>query len=227
MSLTLQNIRDHVRTSLDVDTTDIPDAILDQWIRDGWRRVIRRVRRWPFMEKLTTLNTVGGTANYTYATINANCEEIIDLNGPNWRIRQKSPELAERVYPRSYTGQGEPVIWSRWQDTVTLYPTPGAVYSIQVRYYEKPIEWVTGGAASTPSQLPDDFHDLIAIWALHRAHAQQEDLDLAAYQKKVFDENLETLRKAFEHRFVDNPLVLGGDSDWPNSSPARLTYPFE
>lgn len=227
MALTLQNMRDHVRTALDVDTTDIPDSILDQWIRDGWRMVIRRVRRWPFMEKQTTLSVLAGTAAYTYATVNANCEEVIDVNGPTWRVRNISPEEAERIWPRNVTSSGVPTKWTRWQDTITFYPTPAANASMLVRYYEKPIEWVTGGAASTPSQLPDDFHDLIVTWALMRAHAQQEDLDLSGYQKQIFEEQMTTMKKAFQFRFVEQPSILGGGTPGVYDGPARLAYPFD
>jgi hypothetical protein len=97
---------------------------------------------------------------------------------------------------------------------------------MEARYYETPIEWVSGGGSSSPSQLPDEFHGLIMQWALMRAHAQQEDLDLSSYQRKIFDDQVETVKSALDHEPIPQPLVIGSGSS--RRHPAdRLRYPFD
>lgn len=228
MGYTLQNMRDNIRNSLDVDTTDIPDSLLDVWVREGWQRVVRRLRRWPFLEKTSTFNTVAATANYLYATIGSNVDSVQKITGPDRDLNYIPIEQAERMYPRNTSSVGRPLYWTRWAKGLTLWPTPTAIESMQFRYYEAPIEWVSTGAAGTPSQLPDEFHDAILQWALMRAHAQQEDLDLSQAQKSTFDEILETIKRTYEHEPQAQLVVFGGSDPMNNwAYDDRLMYPFE
>jgi hypothetical protein len=50
---------------------------------------------------------------------------------------------------------------------------------------------------------------------------------LAAFQKQVFDQQLESMRRAFQFTFVEQPSILGGGAPGVYDGPMRLAYPFE
>jgi hypothetical protein len=64
VTLNLSEIRSKVREIVDMDTTDVSDALLNMYIRDGYDRMISLERRWPFLEKSYTLSTVKNQKSY-------------------------------------------------------------------------------------------------------------------------------------------------------------------
>ena len=75
---TVSDYRSDIRTQLDLDETDLPDAMLDTYIRAGARYAQRwNQGLWPFYETSWTYAWPASTATATYATIQgASTEEI-------------------------------------------------------------------------------------------------------------------------------------------------------
>ena len=69
MSITLTELRTQVRNMVDLDETDLPNAIIDQFAKEGFQRIYSLERRWPFLQETYTFNTVVNQREYTISTI--------------------------------------------------------------------------------------------------------------------------------------------------------------
>lgn len=58
----LGQYRQYVYAYLDLDIEDVAGELIDQWVKDGFGRIIRSIRRWPFYELEATPTTQAGGA---------------------------------------------------------------------------------------------------------------------------------------------------------------------
>ena len=210
MPLTLQNIRDHARSILDLDTTDLPDAMMDLWIREATFRVERYKHRWPFYESTWSFATASAVKDYAFTAIGTgDLREPVRLSGPNFELTYIGADEGDQGFLRNQTATGDPVYWRVWGSTIRLYPTPGGVATINVRGYRNPIDWVAVGAGGQPD-MPDDLHQCIVQWTLHRAYLQQEDVEMASMYSQMFSTTLDAFASNLTDAPGAQPLVLGG-----------------
>ena len=228
-SQTLQSIRDYVRAYMDLDESDLADNLIDAWCSEGSLLIERSEKRWPFYEKVWTLTTAVGQADYTIATaVGSDVREIVAMSGPQWELMWIDRADADRRWPRNDSSTGDPVAWSTWGTTaIRLHPTPSSATTVLVRGYREPSDWVAAGAGASPD-FPDELHPTLIAFVMARAYLQQEDEELAQQNMRIFEASLD----AFKRRIVDTPgfqpLVLNGRHYWGYSNlPGRLRYPFE
>ena len=69
MSVTLNALRTQVRNMVDLDETDLPDSIIDQFAREGFQRIYSLERRWPFLQETYTFTTIAQQREYSISTI--------------------------------------------------------------------------------------------------------------------------------------------------------------
>ena len=69
--MTLQQIRDQVRTVVDIDTSDISDQTLDIMVGQGFDTIVWSEKSWPFYNTTTTFKTDAGVQKYALTTIAA------------------------------------------------------------------------------------------------------------------------------------------------------------
>ena len=69
MAITLTTLRSQVRDMADLDETDLSDAVIDQFAREGFQRIYALERRWPILQETYTFNTVANQREYTISTI--------------------------------------------------------------------------------------------------------------------------------------------------------------
>lgn len=230
-AMTLQNMRDHVRNHMDLDVTDLPDAVVDQFLKEGYAIVVRREPRWPFFQGSWTYNTVAGTRDVPFTTIGADVDSVIQIMAPQWLLREMNRDVGDKLYPTNYVTAGQPTTWARWGSTPTLrlYPTPDGIYTLNIRGFQKAdTTWfAVASGAGTPAQLPDDLHMALCQWGLYRAYLQQDDPLGASNQKDVFHEYLALMEEDFRSPRSQQPLVLGGGVRPSRFLPERLPYPFD
>ncbi len=58
MGMTLAQVRTMVRDISDLDTTDVPNSIIDNAAKEAFQRIVVLERRYPFYQDTFTLNTV-------------------------------------------------------------------------------------------------------------------------------------------------------------------------
>ena len=78
MAMSLTDVRLMVRNISDLDTTDLPNSVLDDFVKEAFQRIIVLERRWPKYQETYTFNTVVNQRAYTIATI-GDIREVISL----------------------------------------------------------------------------------------------------------------------------------------------------
>lgn len=225
-ALTLQKIRDQVRNTVELDSTDIADTILDLFIQEGFDRIAREERRWSFYEANYTFSTVGGQRAYTFTSIDPTLAEVDGLEHSSWMLMPISHQLAQGQYAGSNV-QGTPTNFSIWNNSIYLWPTPSDVRTISVRGYRSPTDWVSQGAGAQPD-LPSDFHPLIVLWALGRAYMQQDDAGMGQMLRQMFNEQFSVIGDSYKRPMVAEPSIIGSTHGTSFSTiPPRLRYPFD
>lgn len=210
MAMTLQGIRDFVRTHLDLEVDDLPDDILDTFIRDGSKRIERAMVRWPFYEKTWIFATVSGSSDYPKSGIAADIDEIsfmeiADNRSPLQWLSMDELQTLQRLRPTT----SRPYYFAEWQDTFSLFPTPDIAYGVVLRGYRVPHDWVADGAGGTPD-MPDELHNTVATFALSKSYAQQEDPELSSFYERQFNDELQTYMRRISVMPLSQPLVLNG-----------------
>lgn len=224
MALTLDQIRAFVRGHMDIEEDDLPNDVLDVFIREGSKRIERAEKRWPFYAKRWEYTTASGTAEIPFSTIGADLREISAIKGPQWRLTHIGQDLADEVWPESTTQTGEPTHFSIENETLYLWPEPGDTYVLIVRGYRTATDWVADGAGAEPD-LPDELHNTVATWALARAYGQQDDPEMASLYERQFSDELTLYRNRLHDSPAPQPIVLNHGSR--RSTAGRLRYDWE
>lgn len=221
MSMTVQELRDHVRTWLDADEEELPNALLDVFRVEAERRFQQASQAWSFYETGTSFATIGGTGSYTWSSINSTLAEPIAIEGDRWILQPRPHEEMTAAFAATDT-RGEPTWWSSWGGSLYLWPIPDIVYTMSVRYMRKPIVTVSGGDIP---DLPDEFHPLIANWMVARAYQQQDDEIMARELVASVEQQFALLRRRYEAPYRVRAVLNGKRGSY--QLPPRLLYDFE
>lgn len=183
-------IRAKIREIVDLDQQDLSDTLLDMYIKDGYERIIALERRWPFFQKTYTLNTVNNQRDYLISLIGdgdiREITSIVDTSAVGNRIELISYDDAEGIWIGSYDQAQRPLYFSLWQGKVHLWPKPDAVYPLVVRGYRKPSDW--SASDSTEVDADERLHQPLVYYGVAQVYQLQEDVELATFYRKTFDE---------------------------------------
>lgn len=221
----LQEIRDYVRSHLDIEVEDLPDVVLDVFIRDGSKRIERAEERWPFYEVTYDFPTIAGQRDYAFTDINSELDSIHSIRGEQWELKYLGQDTGDKRWSRNIQQTAEPTHFSTWGTTLRLYPDPDGAYDLIVRAYRKPIDWVAQGSGASPD-LPNELHNTVATFALAKAYYQQEDLELGAQYERQFADELNMYRRRLNNTPQPQPLVMNSSRKFP-LLPIRLHYDWE
>lgn len=226
MAFDLATIRSRVRLLLDVDETEVPSDLIDQWCREATYRIQAALPRWPWFEKTWTFTTTSGTAEYALTAISADVDDVTHIRGDNRELREISIEDADHYWQRNIAPAGDPTHYVLREAKVFLYPTPSRSEQLVVRGFRKVSDWVGDGAGATPD-FPDQFHNTVYLWVVSRAYAMQEDDAFAMSYFDLFQNELDILSAREGGRPAQQPLVLGGGKRLFSDLPPALRYPFD
>lgn len=85
----------------------------------------------------TTLSTVAGTQSVTLPTDFLEAENIsLTSTSPQGALSVVTPEIMDRKFPAGYT-PGQPVVYCFLGNTIQFGPTPDAVYTVSLDYYQR------------------------------------------------------------------------------------------
>ena len=225
MSLNLQQIRDYVRGHLDIDTEDLPDVVLDIFIQEGSNRIDRAEKRWPFRAARWTYSTVAATDEVPFTSIGTGVREIKAIKGPRWNLTWVGTDLADWAWPENTTQSSEPTHFYVEDGTLYLFPVPDGAYTLQVRGYATQTDWIAAGAGAEPD-FPSELHNTVALWALAKAYAQQDDPEMAQLYERQFADELNLYRRMLNDTPAPQPLVLNGGFGVQRPG-GRLRYDWE
>lgn len=192
--LTLSDIRSRAREVAEVSTADVSDTLMDLFIRDGYNRIIDLERRWPFLEVSFDMTT---TANQSAYTINDftthSIREVVSIVDPdNVRLDFISYELAEETFKTNDAPAGRPMFAAHWADQIHIFPKPKAVYTLNVRAYREPTDWIT--AAGSPDGI-EAFDLALVDYAVARSYKMQEAFVPAQEFERSFNDTVAFARR--------------------------------
>ena len=205
---TLQQVRDRVRTQLDLDEEDLPNATLDNFIREGFDRTMAADHRWPFLEHVWTIVKQAGQEG----TAVPGSPEVGFIS----RVRDADFNnlvfISQSTAEDNFGGEAplttdKPEFFSVWAGTIYFWPTVpiDVELTFTMRGYRKP-QW-TGVAADELDGDPR-LHSAIFHYAAAMAYAQLEDPDLEQVYMSRWATTLAEFRADIKRPQYEEPIIL-------------------
>ena len=208
-----------VRQTTSLEEADLPSSLIRTYIMDGYQKVINLERRWPFFETTYTISTTALTRAYPIANIgNGDLREVsavTDTSVAGNRLTLIPMEEAERIWNGSMDVPMRPLYYAIWGYELRLYPKPGAVYPLTIRGYRKPsMLWVND--SSRQIDCDDRLHLALGYYAISQTYRRQEDPEMAANYKQLFDENVQLAVKDIMRTPTHPPMIMAGGHVYPS-----------
>ena len=231
----------YVRTSLDSDSSELPDDLLAVWAQEAFSRIKQVLipsddfnYNWP-------LSVVASQQMYPLSAFSPAVDTISGISSPQWLLQPIEHETAEELWQWNQdddgAGQfgplntGNPSHWSVWSDDVQgncifLWPVPSTAQTFQVRGQR--VNDTTGGV-DTATLIDAELHPLACEYMVARGHEMQSNVTVAAVKFNRFEAELDQVARARKRIAGKGVTTIGGGShDSPALYPfGRLLYPWE
>lgn len=216
MTMTLAQVRTMVRAISDLDTTDVPNSIIDDAAKEAFQRIVALEKRFPKYQETYTFSTVANQRPYTISTIGDIREiiSLVDTSTSGSRLTMIPYDNAEEIWLGNTDTASRPYFYAIWDAALHLYPKPDAVYSITVRAYRNPVyTWLSDTSESI--DIDEWFHILIPYFVLARVYQRQEDPELSQMYMRSFEEGVAMARRDLTKTPMARPLLLSGGRQYP------------
>ena len=216
MSITLTQLRTQVRNMVDLDETDLPDTIIDQFAREGFQRIYSLERRWPYLQETYSFNTVANQREYTISTIGDIREiiSVVDTSQSGARLTLIPYDNAEEIWLGNTDVASRPYFYSFWDKKLQLWAKPDAIYPITVRAYRNPVyTWLSNTGLTI--DLDEWFHALLPYFVIARVYQRQEDSDLSAMYMRSFEEGVGLARRDLMKASSAQPVIMSAGRQYP------------
>lgn len=210
---TLGDLQTHVRAVLDVDSTDLPDAVLNVWLQDGYNRQIAMEQRWPFFETSTTFAATAGTRAYAVSSIDPDLRSVSAIFddgtiGMGYQLRLVRHDDIQARMIGGLDTPSQPMFYSKRGSQIHLWPKPDQAYSYIVLGYRAPTDWILDGSGGSPDS-DSRLHLAMADWAIARYFHQQEDAEMAMVYEQAFKDGTSLAHDAIMAVDEEYPLIMG------------------
>lgn len=212
MALSLQEMRDFIRTHLDLEVEDLPDILIDRWLREGSKRIERAEVRWPYFEKIISYTFTSNPFGYYPLTgISSDLDQVAAIrfasgSFPSLQfIGHDAMDELNMFSPKT----GRPRYFTNWAGSLLLYPSVDTSYATFIRGYRSAVNWIANGAGAVPD-LPDELHNTVMTWGLSKAYAQQEDPEMASFFERQFSDEVKEMARRLVVMPNQQPLVMNG-----------------
>jgi len=209
--MNLQQLRDYIRVQLDMDEEELPDALLNSYLDEGFTRTIAMEPRWPFYETRWMVAKIDG-ANIALPT---DCDPagIMSLQDAvsGARLMQLGNEQAEDSFPGVPVSPG-PCYYSIFGREIVLWPAMQdglGAHDYHLRGYRYSKAWIPNGPTAEPDCDPR-LHQLLAHYAIALAYAQQEDEVLEDVYMKRWQASYIAAHSAVCQPRHHRPLIFNG-----------------
>lgn len=210
--MNLEEIRNYVRTQLDVDEEEYPNLLLDSYAREGFITTVATESRWPFYEN--TWNVVK-ELDSLIIEVPPDCDPVgidslVDLE-TGYRLVMVATHVAEdRFVGLSAPTLPHPAFYSISGSSIELWPEPESAERVfRLRGHRYPTDWVSEGAGAEPDwDRRLDF--LLLHYIIGLMYAQQEDEVLGDVAMRRWEQSLGTVRKAIMAPRHHQPLIYAG-----------------
>lgn len=230
------------------DQDDISQALVLQFIKEGYQRIVSLYDRWPWFQGVWTWNTVENQRSYstgftltnttstaittpasgkTYGDIASIINLVNNTNSGNELIYIDQFK-AEQIWVGTNDQPNIPAYWSLWAGQVNLWPKPDDVYSITMRGYRVPsLSWLDNlGSSSTDYvDLDTEFHMMLVNFVMMRIFQYQEDPEMAAVYQRHFQEGVAIAQQNLAAPNSNQPLIMSGGLQV--NGPANRAYGYD
>ena len=216
MAITLTTLRAQVRDMADLDETDLPNSLIDQFAREGFQRIYALERRWPILQETYTFNTVANQREYTISTIGDIREiiSIVDTSTQGARLTLIDYNEAEETWLGNLDVPSRPYFFSFWDKKIQLWAKPDIVYPMTVRAFRNPVyTWLTNIVEDI--DLDEFFHAILPYFVLARVYQRQEDAQLAAMYLGTFEEGVAIAKRDLMKASSAQPVIMSGGKQYP------------
>jgi hypothetical protein len=183
----------------DESGVQLEDTDIFMWINDAVDEIIKRNHP---QKARSSISSIIGQADYSLATLKIAQLEAIHYAGrrlPNMPYPNAEQEIIGLGGVSTTPPSGEPVLWYEWAGTVTFYPTPASVQTIDVLYTVQP-----SPVAALTDVLPldDKYYNDIVNFVLRQAYEMDEDWQASQVKGQQFDASLAAMGE--EERTSEN-----------------------
>ena len=216
MTITLTTLRSQVRDMADLDETDLSNAVIDQFAREGFQRIYALERRWPILQESYTFNTVANQREYTVSTIGDIREiiSVVDTSTQGARLTLIDYNDAEGIWLGNLDVASRPYFYSFWDKKLQLWAKPDIIYPMVVRAFRNPVyTWLTDITENI--DLDEWFHAILPYFVLARVYQRQEDSDLSNMYMKSFEEGVAFARRDLMKASSAQPVIMSGGRQYP------------
>lgn len=214
--ITLNQLRTQVRQMVDLDETDLPNAVIDNFALEGFERIYMLERRWPYLQKSYTFTSTANTRSYPIENI-GDLREIISLVDNAFsgnRLTMTDHNMAERTWLGNTDAPGRPYFYSIWEDKLHLWPKPNSAYVYGIRAYRNPsYDWLD--APDDTIDLDIWFHALLPYFVLSRVYQRQEDSELSKMYLNTFEEGVGLARRDLMKASSAQPVIMSQGRKYP------------
>ena len=200
----------------DLDETDLSNAVIDQFAREGFQRIYALERRWPILQESYTFNTVANQREYTVSTIGDIREiiSVVDTSTQGARLTLIDYNDAEGIWLGNLDVASRPYFYSFWDKKLQLWAKPDIIYPMVVRAFRNPVyTWLTDITENI--DLDEWFHAILPYFVLARVYQRQEDSDLSNMYMKSFEEGVAFARRDLMKASSAQPVIMSGGRQYP------------
>lgn len=200
-----------VANHLAMTVAELPQVSLDSWYKEATARIIAKDRRWPFMSRSDTFDTVASQSEYPITDLDDQLLSVASLLvSGNRKLRWIGRDEADIRYFTT-SSVGSPYYWSEGTadtgaKTIRLHTTPSGIETIIWRGYVRPSDWVT---ATSVTDFPPEFDDVIIDWAVGRLYFQQEMPAMGNQYMGLAETMLDHLHSLYRGMPDPSPQVMG------------------
>lgn len=211
-------IREYVRTQLDVDSEEYPNALLDSYLDEAFTRTVALEPRWPTYEYAWTVTKLDGETTITPpADLNISGIDSLINQETGRRLLEIGPETAEDYLLQNFAFPG--VAWfTTYGGLITLWPQhedEGEVV-FTLRGQRMPAE-LTFADSDVPD-LDVRLHRPLCNFIIALMYANQEDEVLEDTYMKRWQAGFVAARRSIFAPRGSRPHVLNGglrSQYWP------------
>jgi hypothetical protein len=200
----------------DLDETDLPDTIIDQFAREGFQRIYSLERRWPYLQESYTFNTVVNQREYTISTIGDIREiiSVVDSSTAGNRLTLIDYNQAEDIWLGNTDVPSRPYFYSFWDKKIQFWAKPDAIYPITVRAFRNPVyTWLSN--VDETIDIDEWFHALLPYFVLARVYQRQEDAQLSQMYMNSFEEGVALARRDLMKASSAQPVIMSAGRQYP------------
>ena len=172
---------------------------VNQYLNDGYLLICQRVQFYAD-ESAQDFATVAGTTKYPWPANFARLRHLWDTT----RDIRIIPVSLREIDNSGVPGTGPPQYYANDGSNVHLWPTPDAVYNLEMRYWVLPSPLVNDTDVPV---IPAHWHNLLWRYATAECYKSEDDANMGQFWTQDFERNLSMFSAEVKFPDTDTPDV--------------------